>query len=236
MNQFAHVLCLVLSLCTPVTAVAQTVTADSVLAVVTEKGGFAKGRAHDHLITAGPPRLVELAFDPELPLETRFRLEVKAEDLVVDDAQLRSTWGPRLEAQALLKEPFSTLDDRQRAKIRESMLGRKQLDAERYPSVVTCLVAVEEQPTEVAGKPYPFTVHVQMSVHGQTATASGGARILENGEGEGDSSGGGSGEAVRLEAVVPFHFTDFGIEPFSAFLGAVKNLDRFYLYANVGVP
>jgi len=40
------------------------------------------------------------------------------------------------------------------------------------------------------------------------------------------------GDEMRIEAVGQFRFTDFGIEPYSAFLGAVKHLDGFYVYVN----
>jgi hypothetical protein len=41
------------------------------------------------------------------------------------------------------------------------------------------------------------------------------------------------GDALTIEGVGSARFTDFGIKPFSAFMGAVKNLDEFHLYLNL---
>ena len=39
--------------------------------------------------------------------------------------------------------------------------------------------------------------------------------------------------ALTIEAVGDFAFTEFGIKPFSAALGAVRNKDAFRVYVNV---
>ncbi len=38
---------------------------------------------------------------------------------------------------------------------------------------------------------------------------------------------------LTIEAIGAFNFTDFGIKPYSAFLGAVKNEDEFHVYVNL---
>jgi hypothetical protein len=174
------------------------------------------------LIAAGPEAELGLEFDGERPLETRFSLEATAAGLSVDETELRERWQDRLQQLGVLEEPFGALDGDQRNKIRDSMLGRKQLDAERFPAISARLIGVREQSIEIEGSSFPFTIEVELTAHGQTATGRGGARILDH-------------DGTRLEAVVPLRFTDLGIEPFSAFLGAVRNLDAFFLFASLEV-
>ncbi len=83
-------------------------TEDSIFAVITHKGGFASGVAHNHLIAATGHQ-AELDFDPAAPLATRFELTL------VDVGRLPSSILLRLigcEAElALLEEAWSEEDD-----------------------------------------------------------------------------------------------------------------------------
>ena len=131
-----------------VAGLAPAAETDSVFAVLTHKGGFAAGKAHDHLVAAGDPQ-VEVSFDADAPLETKFSLKAKVAELRVDEDPLRGQLYPRLEQLGLLDEPFAAVSDKQRADIRETMLSAKQLDAERFPDLSARLVEVSEEASKL---------------------------------------------------------------------------------------
>lgn len=193
---------------------------ESVLAVVTHKGGFAAGRAHDHLIAA-PAREAALAFDPRAPLAASFEIDFAAADLAVDPWEAQRAAYPRLEALGILGEPFTEVAEKDRGKIRKSMLGEGQLDAARHPRVRARLAGVREEPSTHGGVAFPYVATLELEVKGVRVEKPVAARF-EAGEGN-----------LAIEAFGVFRFTDFGIEPYSAFLGAVKNLDEIHVYLSL---
>lgn len=199
----------------PLVAAELTVDPDrSVIAVITHKTGFAKGAAHNHLIAVGAP-LPPLHLDPEHPEATSFDLRFRAEDLEVDRRDLEETWYPRIADLGVLDEPFSEKSGKDRDKVRKTMLGEKQLAAEEYPEIAASVVRVESARDDPA---FPFRATVALEVHGKRVEAPFRARYETD------------GATLSLEAIGEYNFTDFGIEPYSAFLGAVGNEDRFHVY------
>lgn len=196
---------------------------DALFAVLTHKGGFAAGKAHDHLVAAGEPA-VEVEWNAEDPLATRFALRAEVAKLRVDEDPLRAELFPRLRSLGLLEQPFAPLTDPQRADIREAMLSRKQLDGARFPELSARLVAVSHGPAKLGEVEFSHAGTVELTVRGKTVRRPFQARF--------DVADGG---ATVLEAVGEATFTELGIEPYSAFLGAVKNLDRFHFYLRLEV-
>ena len=192
----------------------------SIIAVVTHKGGFAASQAHNHLISIGAERAV-LTLDPESALASRFELAFDAKDLLVDDWDQQQAWYPRLEELDLLDEPFSEVAEKDRKKIAKSMLGDDQLDAAKYPRITARLLGAEEKPSTQGAESFPYAVRLALEVHGRTVETTAAARF--------EATDG----LITVEAIAPFRFTDFGIEPFSAFFGAVKNEDEFHVYLNL---
>ncbi len=80
------------------------------------------------------------------------------------------------------------------------------------------VVGIEESPATVGGVAFPYAVTLALEVRGKTVERPVAARY-EVADGE-----------VTVEAVGTFRFTDFGIKPFSAFFGAVKDLDTFHVF------
>jgi len=193
---------------------------ESVLAVVTHKAGFASGLAHNHLVVASG-YAVEFALDPGSPAATRFELRARAEDLVVDDPKMQEEWFPRIRELGILDEPFGDVSENDRAKIRDSMLGRKQLDAEAFPELSASLISVRELTPAPVENAFPHRVTVALEVHGRRVEREMAARYARE------------GGNVSVEAFGLFRFSDLGIKPFSAFLGAVKNQDEFHVYVHV---
>jgi hypothetical protein len=192
----------------------------SVFAVVTHKGGIAGGLAHDHLITASG-FTARLVFTDSDPLAAEFAIRFAAENLVVDSEALRKNWSSRLQALGILDEPFGRLSDEDRMKIRETMLGAKQLNVAGFPEISARILSIDEEASSQGDIQLSHRIALAFRVHGQTVERPVWARYEYVG-----------GE-LRVEAVGEFRFQDFGIEPYSAMLGAIKNKDEFHLYMNL---
>jgi len=193
---------------------------DTVFAVVTHKAGLASGLAHDHLVTATDPT-VELVFDPAAPLDARFELAVAVGSLAFDRPAEQERWSPRLVELGVLDEPPAEISAKDREKIRSSALDEGQLHAEKFPSLSARLVATEKDEAAVGGVSFPYTATVALTVRGKTVEVPVAARYqVTDGE-------------ITIEAVGTFRFTDVGIEPYSAFFGAVKNQDRVHLFLHL---
>lgn len=196
----------------------EVVPEDSILAIVTHKTGMASGLAHNHLVAATGYD-ARLVFDPLAPASTRLEFRAKVADLVIDSPELNQAWYPRLEALAILSDPFKDMSEKDREKVREAMLGGKQLDVERFPDISGSILKVE--PSDGDDTEFPFRVTIAFEVHGQRAEREIRGRFETTGDG------------VVLEAVGEFLFSDFGIKPYSAFLGAVRNRDELQLYVRL---
>ena len=219
-------LAIVAALFLPTPAAAEEIAirdADSVLAVITHKGGFAASKAHNHLIAADA-RAAQLVFDPAEPLAASFTLDFAAESLIVDSWDLQQAWYPRLEELGILGEPFTEVAEKDRRKITKSMLSDEQLDAAKHPRISARLGAVQKGMETHGGVAFPFTATLALEVHGQRVEKPVAARY-EAADG-----------TLAIEALGLFHFTEFGIEPFSAFFGAVRNEDSFHIYVNLNGP
>jgi hypothetical protein len=207
------------SIAPPALAESTDWTQSSTFAVLTHKGGFAAGKAHDHLVAAGSPTIT-LEWDASDPLATRFELRAQVASLRVDEDPLRAELFPRLRDLGLLQQPFGPLTEAQRAEIREAMLSKKQLDAAAFSELSARLVEVSESASKLGTVDFTHRGTVELTVHGTTIRRPFQARF--------DPAAGS--RAAILEAVGEATFTELGIKPYSAFLGAVKNLDRFHFY------
>jgi hypothetical protein len=194
----------------------ELVIEESVLAVVTHKAGLAAGLAHDHLVVAESWKPL-FHFAPGRPEATEFSVEVPVADLVIDDPALQQKWFPALAALGVLGEEFRGASQEDRTKIRDAMLSRGQLDPEHHPDLRARLLQVSPEVTTVGTVEHGYRLRVEISLHGVTREETFTAR-LHRAEGR-----------RRLEALGSLLFSEFGIEPYSAFLGAVRNQDRFHV-------
>lgn len=191
---------------------------ETVFAVLTHRAGFASGLAHDHLVVARGAE-VEFALDPERPEAARLALVARADALEVDAADSRARWGARLaELGALPDGPLAPVPEKDRPKVREAMLGRSQLDAGRHPEIRAELVALERRQGGNLRTALGWTARVRLTVGGKSVERDLALRWSLD------------GDRVTAEGLGEARFTDLGIEPYSAFLGAVKNTDLFHLY------
>lgn len=191
---------------------------ESIFAIVTHKAGIAAAMAHNHMVHASTYSATVNGDPPEFRDPT-FRMEFPVKALVVDDHAKQSQWFPKIKGAGILEEPFPDVSEENRSKIRESMLAQGQLDAKSYPTISAEIMDLKQ--TENAERPgFDYTGKLAFRVHGKTVTKSLPLRIETN------------EEQVNVEAIGEYEFTEFDIEPYSAFFGAVKNKDRFHLYAN----
>lgn len=195
---------------------------ESVFAVVTEKAGFAARLAHNHLIVAGDYD-VSLRFDTERPQATAFEFEARVAGLVVDDPDQRLRWESSVQTLALVSE-LGTPDEGDRRKIREEMLADGQLDEESYPTLSARVVGIREEVSMLGSEQFTHAVEVEVRIRGQAIQKSVAARFQMDEV---------TRDRVNVEVVGQFTFEEFGIEPYSAFLGSVKNKNEFYVYLNL---
>ncbi|HSL17234.1 MAG TPA: YceI family protein [Methylomirabilota bacterium] len=163
------------------------------------KGGIASAFAHDHVIEA-TSFSGSVIWDPERPREARVRLTVDARELVADRAALRAEYG--LDTKLL---------DDDRAEIQSTMASDEQLDVLAHPEMSftsTSVRVAEGGGVEVSG---------DLLLHGTThvVTFTSTPRV-DNG-------------TLSADAEIPFRQSDYGIEPYRAMLGAIRNKDEALL-------
>ncbi len=188
----------------------------TVLAAVVQTTGLVARFAPDHLIRATEYDLV-LVLDPDRPESARFSGQIPVEPLVVDDPEYRSELEGRLLELGVLDAPYDDMSEDDREDVRSAMLAEGQLHAEAHPSIEVELVGVDSADDNA----FPWVVTVALTVRGSRVEEPLRARM----EHEDDR--------IRIEAFGPFRFSDLGIEPYSAVLGAVRNRDEFHLYLDL---
>lgn len=198
----------------------EVVREESIFAVVTHKGGFAARLAHNHLVYPTDYTVV-LSGAPDDFGTAVFKLSFPTTALAVDAPAVQAKWFPHLKRAGVLDAPFAEVSDSDRATIAEHMLGEEQLDAAAHPEIAAELRQIVEQPSKRGETVFRWTATVAFTVHAKTVARDFAANV--------DSTG----DRVTVEAVGRFTFGEFGIEPYSAFWGAVKNKDEFDVYVHV---
>jgi len=194
--------------------------AQSCFVVVTHPDGVAASLAHPHVVVAVEPR-TELDFDPAHPEATRFSFEVPVLALEVDAPETRAALAPKLREAGALDEPLKEISASTQAKIRRDMLDAGQLFAERYPEIRATLTSFTPRGAATAAGVLEGSAKVKIELRGMAVERDFPARITVT-----------PGE-LRAHIVGELAFTDFGIKPYSALLGAIRNADRFHLFVEV---
>ena len=134
-------------------------------------------------------------------------ITVPVDDLAVDEDEMR--------AEAGLDGTLSSSD---RAEIRDSMLASDQLDGDSYPEIRFTLAAC-------SGATGPITLDGELELHGQTRAVSVDATVSA------------SETDFLATGELSFDVSDYGIEPYSAYFGAVALLDEVDLVFSLeGTP
>lgn len=193
---------------------------ESVFAVLTHKAGLAAGLAHDHLIVAPEPK-VSILFQEAQPEATRVLFSTSVESLEVDSPEARAKWSPRLRERGRLKDSLPPVPESDRRKVRAAMLGESQLDGTHYPEIRAEVLRLERTPDPLPPGRTPFELVLRVTIHGRTVER---REAVEWSYAEG---------VLRAEVLAELHFREFGIEPYSTMLGAIRNDDRFDLFVRV---
>lgn len=171
------------------------------------RGGIAAALGHDHVIRAtefdGGARLD--ASDPE---RSFIWVEVQAASLKADEPEIREKYG-------LAKR----ISEKDRAKIQATMLSANQMDVENYPTISFRSTGITKQ---ADGE---YLIAGDLTIHGVTRSISFPVTVSMPEEGDG-------GE-FHATVSIDFRQSDYGIEPFSAMFGAVRNKDGASLHADI---
>ncbi len=193
-------------------------TANSLFTVLTRPAGPAAAFGHPHLIVAQ-------AFEATLEVDrdelsaSRFTVVVPVRELAFNPPEALREASPRLRALGVIDRPLTELSPRERQSTREVALSPGQLDAERHPEVKARLLEAGE--FRVGDAELPHAALVALTVRGREVTRLMPAEIRLD------------GERLEVEALGEYRFTEFGIEPFSAAFGLLRNEDRFHLYVKL---
>jgi len=157
-----------------------------------KNGTLGSSFAHNHVVVAEQTRGT-VRFDPDHPKACKFSLDIPVRHLVVDRPSARRRVG------------FEPVDVGRgtRAKIRESMLSSGQLDPKDFP-----VIRFRASNCERHGKGY--RVRARLRIRGQTTTVVFPAAIAVD------------GDKLTARGHFRIRHRDVGMEPYSAFLGAVK--------------
>lgn len=194
--------------------------AESIFAVVVHKAGIAARFAHNHLVYPGE-YTAALSLENGGPATAQFSLSFPTEKLLVDAPEMHKKWYPALEKAGILIEPFKALNEKDRSTISEHMLGAGQLDAKQYPKISVTLATLRAEPNTKESEKFTHTATIEFTVHGKTIERDCPTSIAIEDRG------------AVIDAMGEFKFSDFGIKPYSAMMGAVKNKDTFHIYTRI---
>jgi polyisoprenoid-binding protein YceI len=164
------------------------------------KAGAGSALAHDHVVRA-TEYTGQIQADPTDPTTASITVEVKATSLKADEPALRQKYGLT-----------SSLSEKDRQEIQASMESQNQLSVKQYPTITFQSTRIEPQ---AEGQ---YTVTGKLTIRGVTQPVTFPVRV-ERRDG-----------AIRGWGSFRFLQSSFGYEPYSAFLGAVRNQDEVVLH------
>ncbi|MCC6794794.1 MAG: YceI family protein [Candidatus Hydrogenedentes bacterium] len=217
-NNYLAGLTLLIAIAAPARATEYTIDpAESIFAVVVHKAGIAARFAHNHLVYPSE-YTATLSMENTDLVTAQFSLTFAAEKLQVDAPDMHKKWYPRIEAAGILDEPFKQVDEKDRQTIGEHMRGNNQLDAATYPKISAKVTQVSAKSQRIGKQDFSHLAILEFEVHGKKIARECPALITFK------------NDSVTIEAMVSFTFSEFGIKPYSALGGAVKNRDAFDVY------
>jgi polyisoprenoid-binding protein YceI len=141
----------------------------------------------------------QVVADPAAPESASVTITVQTKTLVNDDPQVRRQFG---------LDPI--VPEKDKKSVEESMKGDTQLDVEKYPTISFTSTSVEKSGDKL-------TLVGDFTLHGATKRIKMpiAVKIVDN--------------TLTGDGKIRFLQSDYGIKPYSAFLGAVKNKDELVL-------
>ena len=202
----------------PVQASVYQINADCLFSMVTQKKGFASSLAHNHFVTL-PLTGMKIEADSSHPDRSHFSGEFKIEDLIFDDFSQVKKWQTSLSSLGSFEAIFTEISDKDREEIRTHGLAEDQLNAKKHPGGAFKLKNIA--PGSIIGfEKFKYVVTADLTISGKTSEIQIAANIDF------------SEKILKFEGISKAKFSQFGIEPYTAFLGAVGNEDQFFIYTN----
>lgn len=175
------------------------------LAVKTWKTGVGASLAHDHVLRATKFSGKGSLDDSGAPESLKLELTVEVAGLIPDEPETRRKY-------FLPNTPVPAKD---RQKVLENMLSDEQLDAAKFPTIS---FVVSKVSIEASGA---LRCQGKLTLHGVTKEVSFPIKVKTGDrQAEGDAQ-------VRLKT------SDFGVKPYSAALGLIRNKDEVELVVHV---
>jgi len=174
--------------------------AETELVAITRPAGVLGGVAHSHVIAARNPS-GSVVYDADAPESSRVEVRVSAASIQNDDPALRRKYG--------LEE---TIGDDDRRKIADSMRSGSQLGVEQHPDITFTSRSVkrlDDGHLEVSG---------QLAIHGVEAAIRLPVRVTVE------------GGVLRGEGTTRIYHHMFGMKPYSAGMGTIRNADGIELH------
>lgn len=167
------------------------------------KAGIGAALAHDHVIRA-TAYVGQIQADPANPTTASIVVEVQTASLKADEPAVRQKYG--------LTAPLS---EKERQEIQATMEAKTQLDVEHYPTMRFKSTRVEQQANG------QYTVMGKLTLRGVTQSVTFPVNVEQR---DGTMHGWGSFSVTQ---------SSFGYQPYSAFLGAVRNQDEVVLHFDI---
>lgn len=175
------------------------------LAVKTWKTGVGASLAHDHVVRAAKFSGKASLDDSRTPESLTLELVVDVAALVPDEPETRRKY----------HLPNTPVPENDRKKVQENMAGDEQLDVAKFPSISFTVMKVyreESGALQCLGK---------LTLHGVTRELLFPIAVKT------------TDRQVEGDAQVRFKTTDFGVKPFSAAFGLIRNKDEVELVVHV---
>ncbi len=194
----------------------QISTPDSLFAIVTLKAGVASAFAHNHLVVA-ENFSEKISFDEKDLSSGTFEMTIPVNKLVIDKPEYQKRHYPSVKELSILDAPFVEISESDRTKIKGNMLEPGQLDSESYPVITAKVMGIQKSPKKIGKVEFDHSVSFSLTIKGKTVEKTIPANIsYQDG-------------ILSVSVFGEYKFSEFGIKPYSAMLGAVKNKDSFFL-------
>jgi polyisoprenoid-binding protein YceI len=193
--------------------------AEAEFVVVTQKEGIASTLAHDHLVRAQEVN-VTLNVPENNISKGSFRVSIPTKSLEIDNPEKQKSLFPTLKNLDIQKKEFTALGEKDRAKIKANMDDAGQMDVAKFPTLTAEVSEISESDSQVGSEKFTHQAKVKVTIKGKTVERPLPARItLEGGK-------------LRVLSTGGFKFSEFGIKPYSALFGAIRNADPFTIFVS----
>ena len=203
----------------------QMVAKKSSFAVVTGREGMASGLAHRHIVVASEPSVsLMMTFpqdaaksNPQLPTGGSADIKINVKSLIVDDVDASEQIRGLLVEHGVWNATADHVEPSVREKVTANMQDESQLDAEHFPTITGSGTFTDCQ--QASALAAVCKLHLTVTIHGTPVTKDLDLKLSR------DSAG------MTGQFAGAFKFTEFGIKPYSAMLGAIRVSDEFSLAA-----